>query len=251
MSGETSNFEVWTSEVDAVHRSDMSGGLSVLAAETGGRSVSGSADYDMVADWLATDAEYLYSLGFAAPEGEAGSSLRVEVRLPARDGLELRYRHRLVTASREQRAVDRTLATLIYGDRSNPLEIVAELGAAEPHRKGMVVLPVLIKIPFARMTLLPTGANHSGELSIHVASEDHEGRLSDVTTLAAPVRVPADQLEAALAGVAGYRMSLVVRPGPQRIAIGVRDVLGDVVSTLLVEHHVERAGTRRGRSRGR
>jgi hypothetical protein len=46
-------------------------------------------------------------------------------------------------------------------------------------------------------------------------------------------------------------MSLVVRPGPQKIAIGVRDVLGDVVSTLLVEHHVERAGTRRGQRRGR
>jgi hypothetical protein len=41
-----------------------------------------------------------------------------------------------------------------------------------------------------------------------------------------------------LRGVAGYRIALVVRPGAHRLAIGVRDEIGDVVSALVVDHDV-------------
>jgi hypothetical protein len=66
----------------------------------------------------------------------------------------------------------------------------------------------------------------------------------------APVRVPAERLEAALAGVAGYRVALLVRPGPQRLAVAVRDVVGDVVSLVVLDLDVEPPAVRAGR-RGR
>jgi VWFA-related protein len=252
ISGETgvvgAGGRAWSSGVDSVYRADQSTGLAVLATATGGRALAGSADYDLVADWISADAQNLYSLGFAAPEGPTGRSHRIEVRVPGRSDIELRHRSRLVTASREQRAIDRTLAMLYYGDGSNPMAITAEMGQPQPGERGTVTQPLLVKIPFFGITLLPTGTSHDGELTIHIVAEDSQGRVSDVSTLEAPVRVPAEQLEAALGGVAGYRLAMGVRPGKHVFVIGVRDVLGDVVSTLVVEHDVRNpAGDRRGR----
>jgi len=75
-------------------------------------------------------------------------------------------------------------------------------------------------------------------MTILVVAEDAEGRLSEVQTVDAPVRIPAARLEEALGGVAGYRVGLLLRPGPHRLAIGVRDEIGNVVATMVLEHDV-------------
>jgi hypothetical protein len=85
---------------------------------------------------------------------------------------------------------------------------------------------------------LPEGKVHRGRITILVVAQDGEGRLSEVQTIEAPIAIPAAQLEQALAGVAGYRVPLLVRPGPHRLAIAVRDEIGNVVATLVVEHDV-------------
>jgi VWFA-related protein len=238
----------WSVARDSSYRADQSGGLALVADETGGRALIGSSQYDLVTEWIDQDAEHLYSLGFAAPPGEPGSRHDVEVRVPGRD-LRLRYRRALVTTTPEQRTVDRTIAALFYGDASNPLMVRAELGEVERFR-GDLVQPVLVKIPFANLALLPSSSGYSGELAIHVVAEDAEGRMSEVRSMEAPVRLPADRIQEALAGVAGYRLALAVRPGRQRIAIGVRDVLGDVTSTVLLEENIVAPG-RRDRRGGR
>lgn len=244
----------WSAAIEAIYRADLSTGLAVLADSTGGRSLAGGAEYDLIADWIAADAGHFYSLGFtpppAPPRGAAGSTHRIEVRVPGRD-VEVRHRRRLVTASREQRAAETTLAALLYGGGENPLAIAAEPGAPQPGERGMVVQPILVKVPFRALVLLPSGEGYDGEVSIHVATADAEGRYSEVNTMRAPVRVPAERLEAALAGVAGYRVALLVRPGPQKLAVAVRDVVGDVVSLLVLDLDVERPAGRAARGRGK
>ncbi len=47
-----------------------------------------------------------------------------------------------------------------------------------------------------------------------------------------PIRIPDDKLEAALGQVAGYRMVLQMRGVEHAVAIGVRDELGRVESTV-------------------
>jgi VWFA-related protein len=240
----------WGPEVDAVYRADLSAGLEVLADSTGGRALSGSADYELIPDWIAAGAGYFYSLGFAPPTAPTGSSHAIEVDLPGHPDFALRFRRRLITTSREQRAADRTLATLVYGGGDNPLAIAADLGPTQDGDRRTVVQPILVKIPFANLTLLPAGRGYQGELSIHVVAQDAEGRISEVSTLDAPIRLPAERLAAAMAGVAGYRVALGLRPGQQKIAIGVRDVIGNVVSTLVVEHRVAPPAAGRRKARG-
>lgn len=242
---DTTSGRGWTPEIDAQFRSDLSTALGTLADATGGRAIS-SADYDLVARWIAEDAESLYSLGFAPPTGAAGSRHRVEVRVPGRD-VEVRHRRRLITVSREQRAVASTVAAALHGSGGNPLAVEVELGAPQPAADGQVVQPLLVKIPFALMTLLPSNDGYRGEVTIYVVAADEEGRLSDVGTVEAPVRLRADDLDRVLGGVAGYRVGLHLRPGRNRIAVGVRDAVADSMSTVVVEHDVEPPPDRRGR----
>ena len=56
--------------------------------------------------------------------------------------------------------------------------------------------------------------------------------LSPVRTLELPIEIPNDQLAAALGGEARFPLELEMRRGPQRLAVGLRDLLGRVDSTL-------------------
>ncbi len=225
--------------LDVHFRGNLGSGLELMAAETGGDALTGGADYDRIAERIEQDAGHRYSLGFRPPEGEPGARYRVAVEVPGRD-VELRYRREFVTATASQRASERTRAALLWDRADNGLGIAADLSPAQPsdQGKGLLVLPVLVKVPFAKLVLLPEQEFHRGQITIFVVAQDEAGRLSPVQTIAAPIRVPADRLDDALGGVAGYRLGLLVRPGAHRLAIGVRDELGDVVSALVLDHDV-------------
>jgi hypothetical protein len=90
--------------------------------------------------------------------------------------------------------------------------------------------------------LLPERRFHSGQITIFVVAEDDKGRVSPVQTVEVPIRIPTDRLAEALGGVGGYRVGLLVRPGPHRLAIGVRDEIGDVISTIRLDHDVVAPG---------
>jgi hypothetical protein len=53
-----------------------------------------------------------------------------------------------------------------------------------------------------------------------------------------PVKIPHDQFLSALQEHAEFIMGLVMRQGTQRVAIGVRDELGNVDSTLTIDVNV-------------
>jgi len=46
------------------------------------------------------------------------------------------------------------------------------------------------------------------------------------------VRIPNEQLQASMGKLAGFRVNLLVRPERQTVAVGVRDNLGHVDSTV-------------------
>ncbi len=64
---------------------------------------------------------------------------------------------------------------------------------------------------------------------------DAEGRLSAVHREAFPVSLPADQLERALASAAGFRKVLEIGSAGGLVAVGVRDDVGNVVSTAVLQ----------------
>ena len=230
----------WTPATETMLQAGLGSGLEMMAEVTGGDALTRSDNYDLMGERIEQDAGHVYSLGFRAPEGEPGRGHRVKVEVAGRDRLTVRHRESFVVATPVERASERTLAALLWGRADNPLGIAAEPLAPERSERDrdLVVLPVLVKAPFAHLTLLPDGEVHRGQITILVVAEDAEGRLSEVQTVEAPIAIPAARLDEALRGVAGYRVGLLLRPGPHRLAIGVRDEIGNVVATLIFEHDV-------------
>jgi len=64
---------------------------------------------------------------------------------------------------------------------------------------------------------------------------DTKGRLSDVHGRQYPLEIANDQLLAAVQQKAGFMVGLVMREGPQRIAVSVRDDKSLVESTAYME----------------
>jgi len=225
--------------IDSVFRANLGSGLELMAQVTGGDALTGSGNYDLIAEQIQQDAGYRYSLGFRAPVGEPGTSHRIEVEVPGHDA-RLRYRREFVTATPVERGSERTLAALLWGHADNGVGIAADIYPAKPseQEKDLFVLPVLVKVPLVNLVLLPEQRFHRGQITIFVVAEDDEGRVSPVQTVEVPIRIPTDRLAEALAGVGGYRVGLLVRPGPHRLAIGVRDDIGDVISTIRLDHDV-------------
>lgn len=231
----------WDAAIDTVFRASQGSGMELVAAFTGGDALTGSGNYDLMAERIERDTSYAYSLGFRPPESKPGTSHKVEVRVPGRN-VRVHYRREFVTQTPQQQAADRTLAALLWDAADNPLGVAVDFGPPQPSEKGEgkgLLQPILVKIPFVNLVLLPERRLHRGQLTIFVAAEDERGRISPVQTIEAPIRIPDDRMAEARRGVAGYRFGLLMRPGPHTVAVGVRDEIGNVVSTVRIEHDVQ------------
>jgi hypothetical protein len=135
---------------------------------------------------------------------------------------------------------DRTLAALLLdagpnpgsNPGQNPLDVALEIGRETKNAKGQLEVEVLVKFPLARLVLVPQGGVHEGKVSVWVSARDLRGRLAPVQEIAVPIRIPNDQLLTALGQTAAYKMPLVLRPEEHRIAVAVRDEIGNVDSTV-------------------
>ncbi|MGH7343215.1 MAG: hypothetical protein ACREKH_22230, partial [Candidatus Rokuibacteriota bacterium] len=127
----------------------------------------------------------------------------------------------------------------------NPLGVEVEFGTPE-HRGGKRwQLPVLVRIPFREVTLLPNGDVEQGRLNIYLVIKDEKGAVSDLHRHPYPVSIPHDQLELARSQAIGYYATLEVRAGRPTLAVGVWDELSGIESFVQTEVLVGAAG--RGR----
>ncbi|MCP4658529.1 MAG: hypothetical protein GY856_24210, partial [bacterium] len=129
-----------------------------------------------------------------------------------------------------ERVADRTLSSLILDRDANPLGIGLNFGEPEKKRSDEFLLPVLVRIPTRGVSLLPRDEVVEGRLRIYLAAGDEAGRFSSVQDVPYPVRVPREHLERAQAGDIGYQTTLKIRPGTQRVAVGVWDEISGVES---------------------
>jgi VWFA-related protein len=236
LSADMSAGDVWTGMEETKAIMNLQDSMTQLALPTGG--VAGfDQGATLAVSALTADLESYYSLAYTPRERKRGKDhdLRVEVT----HGQALRVRHR--NAQRERTSAElmseRTRAALLFGWQDNPLDVAVDVGApTRGERRGTTELPLTITLPMSRIVLVPQGAAHEGRLTIHIAATDAEGRSSPVSTVDVPVRVPNDQLLAAMSQLLAYRTRLAVRPTRQQIAVTVRDELANQAATVLVEH---------------
>src|SRR5262249_14194226 len=133
---------------------------------------------------------------------------------------------------RLERVVDRTLAGLLYGYEDNPLEIQVEVGDATAAAPGTWSVPVRLRIPLFKLTLLPTETSFDGKLRLFVATGNASGQRSPVGQVEVPVHIPRDKALTALGQYYLYEVKLTLEAGEQQVAVAVSDEPSTTTSFL-------------------
>lgn len=212
----------------------QSDGLQVLARATGGVSASEVTGFGALFDRLETDLLSYYSLGFPSRHGGDGKAHNIKVVLKD-PGLELRYLKSYRDRHSDQHIQDQTLSALFLEGGDNPLQAWIEMGEPERQKKGIVVVPLLVKFPLAKLTLVPEEMRHIGSVSICVAVRDEKGRISEPQIFPVPVSIANESVLSADTQAAAWPTRLAMRTGKQTIGISVRDDLSFVSSTLSLD----------------
>ncbi len=205
--------------------------LVEMAEATGGASILNSFNFDEVLTDVARDFDSFYSLGFRSPHGGDGDYHKIEVRVN-RPGLKVRHRTGFVDKPQEERVADRTLSSLLLDLTKNPLKIAVEFGQPEKGSGRGYLLPIMVRVPIAEVTLLPNGAAEQGRLRFYIVVSDENGGVSDLHSAPYPVTIASEEIETARAQEIGYAVKLRVRGGTPKVAVGVWDELSGLESFI-------------------
>jgi VWFA-related protein len=211
-------------EVDAVRDSNEEQPLVDLAADTGGLASLNTNNWTGAFARIAADLGSYYSLGYTPAHGGDGRYHPIEVRVK-RPGARVRHRTGYRAKTSVAQVTEGALAALLHGVERNPLRIEVELEPALRQESGNFKLPLRVRVPIGALALLPQGDRHLARLRVSLAVADGEGNLSPVEVTPVPIEIPAGDLERARAQYYVYEAELMVRPGDQLIAVGVRDDL--------------------------
>jgi VWFA-related protein len=230
--------------VSTVERTNLQNSLFVLASDTGGRAILDANDLRPALAGMQEDFSTYYSLAYSPPHTGDGRQHRIEVRVK-RPGLRVRSRQSYRDKPSLERAVDRTLAALFYGSEDNPLEIELKVGDIAPADKGSWTVPVRLRIPLFKLTLLPTAASFEGKLRVLVATNSG-GKRSPVRQVDVPISIPKEKVLMALGQYYLYEVKLTLGPGEQHVALAVRDEATTTTSFLARTLQVGTAGAQTG-----
>jgi VWFA-related protein len=223
--------------------------LRLLAESTGGSAVFNLEGIERLAERLELDLRGGYSLAWPLPHPADGAwhSIEIRVRRPgARVQAATGYRAR----TPDQRTQDHAASALLLGISENPLDLGVDLGTGTRERDGSYTVPVTLKIPLARLMLLPKGSEHEGHLSIFLLTQNAEGGLSSGGKMETPIRIANAKMVEAMGQTGVYQANLRVRPGTYRVAVAVRDDVAALESAVSVDLVVKAEGKEKGKKRG-
>jgi VWFA-related protein len=227
--------DIWTRGEEMVQTNGLGQSLFMMAAPTGGMATINAIDPGAMLAQMREDMDSYYSLGYTPAHRHSGKIHKVEVKVK-RAGLKVRHRESYRERTSAEVMADKVMAALMFGSRENPLEVGLQFGEETPGDKGQSVVMVTVKLPMSKLVLLPQGQFHEGKVTIFLAARDANGRNSPVTEVQVPIRVPNEQLLTAMGQLAGYRTKLALRPVAHTVAVGVRDELGNVASTVTASY---------------
>jgi VWFA-related protein len=224
------NIELWLERV----RKDT---LISASETTGGEALFAKATTAI--DEVARDLDHYYSLAYSAKHRGDGNVHTIEVTLPDHPQFVVQSRSAYIDRPASERAAKRLQSTMLFGGDANPLGARVELGDAKSRLRigaaGMkkVRLPIVIKVPIGRLTMVERGRDYWGKITVTVFGEDDTGNQSDPVTDSAEIRVPAREIQRAKAvGYFSYDLTVTIEGGQQRVWVGIEDVVGDRISIM-------------------
>ena len=220
--------------IGSAQRASLQESLHTLAEGTGGRAILNANDFRPDLAGLKEDFATFYSLGYTPSHNGDGKEHKVEVRVK-RPAMRLRYRSSYRDKPALEKAVDRTLAALLYGSEDNPLQITVEVGDQLPDlsgKPGVVAVPIRLRIPLHNLAILNHDDSFEGSLRLMVATRTEDGRSAPLRQVAVPIKIPRQQVLNALGQFYVYTLTLQLAPGTHRVAVGVRDEIAATTSYL-------------------
>ena len=212
-------------------RQNMQGPIRMMAEETGGIAAINTNDWKASLDQIASDFSNFYSLGYRSAKGASDRPHKIEVSVKKK-GLKVRTRTSFVEKSVETKTAEAVLASLHYSRSDNPLQASMSVGEPKPYDSQNYLLPVRISVPIGKLGLLPSGDRYEGQFFVYFVVLDVSGKQSDLQIQKQPVTVPAKDLAAAQRKDFYFDVQLIVVPGGQKLAVGVRDGVSNLTSYL-------------------
>lgn len=200
-------------------RMNLQAMLSYAAEQTGGTAILNRTDITEPLRQVEEDLGAFYSLGYESLRRDEDATHRVEVRV-RRPGLTVRAQRSLRVKSADTRVAEGVTSALFFGRPENPFGATVAVG--EPESRGkLVVLPLRIRVPEGKITLLPDGPRRRGRVVFYYMVRDEEGDVSDLVRQEVVVSDPGELLHDTL---------LKIKRGRQVISLAVRDALAGTAS---------------------
>ncbi|QQR72545.1 MAG: VWA domain-containing protein [Holophagales bacterium] len=220
--------------VDGVYFANLQAPLQMLATETGGRAILNSNDPTLQLVQVADDFRTYYSLGYTPATSGTGRYHDITVKVK-RKGLSVRHREGYRDKTAEARMSDGVRSALYFDTALNPLQVTVSTDEQNRRDDGNYTVVAVVRIPIGKLVLMPEGetGRQVARVRVFVSAMDEEGRMSDVQQLPVPIAVEAKDLPSALEKHFAYSVPVIMRPGPQKLAIGVRDELASNGSFVL------------------
>jgi VWFA-related protein len=218
--------------IDSQNIYNMQAPLLMLAEDTGGKAIINTNDVGQQLTAVAHDLRTYYSLGYQPAKSGDGRYHRIEVKVKGGRDRALRVRHRTGYRDKpiEQRMNDGTMASLLFGELGNPMGLGIEFGTPNFRDDGNALVPVHLSIPLDKVTLIPQGSNQEAHLRAFIGVLDEEGGTAPVQVAPITIQIPAADVERARTQGWGYELTLLMRRGRQKVAVGLRDDLGGTSS---------------------
>jgi VWFA-related protein len=207
--------------------------LQVMAASTGGRTLNDSALGARLVR-LSDDLDSAYSLAYRP--STLGDSTYHKIRVQVdREGAVVRHRQGYRVEGTADELPARTVSAALLGITDNPLEIDISTREQVSREDGLFMVPVAVDIPIGNLVLSPEAEQHVARISVVSVVKDDKGRLSDVHQREYPVAISNYQLVSTVAQDATVVLGMVLRKGPHRISVSVRDEMSSIESTQYLD----------------
>ncbi|MEO8196435.1 MAG: VWA domain-containing protein [Thermoanaerobaculia bacterium] len=211
--------------VDSIHNSNLLAPLQMIAEQTGGKAIYNTNDATKGLLTIAGDFKTYYSLGYSPVHSGDGRYHKVDVRTKRKD-LVVRHREGYRDKSTEAKMSDGVVSALFFDAESNAMEIEVKRGAEVRRDDGLFTVPMEIRIPIGKLVMVPAEGVRQARVRVFFAAMDGDGGMSEVQSAIVPITIPEAEVATAVKQVYVYGISLMMRKGPQKLAVGVRDEVG-------------------------
>ncbi len=218
--------------IDAFSRESS---MMLIADGTGGRAYTRSSNLRGLMEQVVKDFSSFYSLGYLPASARDDKFHKIKVTIKDQPRLDVRYFKGYRELDPIEQMENLTLSALYFDVEDNPLDVSLVAGQYNETAGGTYRVPLLIRIPFENLALLPQEGVYAGEVLAFVIVQDERGNLSPFQRIKLPIRVPASRFEEAKKAEAGYQVDLVMRKGRHRVSVGIRDVIADLETTVNLE----------------